>query len=426
MAYVHKLKKSAPCYKLDTSNGSFIQINGMYKLSGDRKMVYAKDMGTDVLFTIKGPYVINGKQYHQIIKCSDSKYKNLYIEKQSTTYYDENKYINIVKNCKKSTGKRYGVRNGYTSKLYTVEKDDFGFLILKDTGISANVAGNNYYFSNPLGITKSMMSSKNKVTGHYDSLSKYIAINGDKSVLGIPRVVFRKQTKNGKKQDCFYDKDAAAEKKAAEKKAAEINALSEPGNYYFQKSTITTYSEKITWQGYSSTHKMTKKGTINADSSALKIKKLTNSTISGGGYTVTTTYTIKGLAVINSPSKYKGKIVSLSDLGTKKKTFTVSGPTLRYSTLSTTTVEKYNKNKSCPYKQPTKILSYGMIENGVRWVQWQLNKWGYTNIVIDGKFGPATKSAVLAFQKSKSLIRDGIVGQKTRNALAKTKTTLGR
>ena len=69
MAYVHKLKKSTPCYKLDTSNGSFKQINGVYTLSGDKKMVYVKDMGTNVFFTIKGPYVINGKQYHKIIKC---------------------------------------------------------------------------------------------------------------------------------------------------------------------------------------------------------------------------------------------------------------------------------------------------------------------------------------------------------------------
>ncbi len=36
---------------------------------------------------------------------------------------------------------------------------------------------------------------------------------------------------------------------------------------------------------------------------------------------------------------------------------------------------------------------------------------------IDGIFGPLTRSAVLAFQKSKGLVQDGIVGRKTWTAL---------
>ncbi|MCL1852172.1 MAG: N-acetylmuramoyl-L-alanine amidase [Peptococcaceae bacterium] len=67
----------------------------------------------------------------------------------------------------------------------------------------------------------------------------------------------------------------------------------------------------------------------------------------------------------------------------------------------------------CPYPEPTALLSVGSKSDGVRWVQWQLNRKG-ANLVIDGDFGPATDAAVRTFQRNNGLSVDGIVGPLTR------------
>ena len=72
----------------------------------------------------------------------------------------------------------------------------------------------------------------------------------------------------------------------------------------------------------------------------------------------------------------------------------------------------------CPYSEPKALIKYGAINDGVRWVQWHLNKTG-AKLKVDGSFGPITKAAVLKFQKSHSLAVDGIVGSKTRMKLKK-------
>jgi len=43
--------------------------------------------------------------------------------------------------------------------------------------------------------------------------------------------------------------------------------------------------------------------------------------------------------------------------------------------------------------------------------------------LIDGDFGPATQAAVLAFQKSKELLADSIVGPRTLAALELTENS---
>lgn len=56
--------------------------------------------------------------------------------------------------------------------------------------------------------------------------------------------------------------------------------------------------------------------------------------------------------------------------------------------------------------------------NDVRALQDQLrNRWGYTNVTVDGVFGSGTNSAVKSFQTSKGLFADGIVGPNTWAAL---------
>ena len=68
----------------------------------------------------------------------------------------------------------------------------------------------------------------------------------------------------------------------------------------------------------------------------------------------------------------------------------------------------------CPYAEPSKALQYG--DKGAAWVQWHLRKCG-AKVSIDGRFGPNTKAALIAFQKKRGLTTDGIAGSKTRQAL---------
>ncbi|MCL2876124.1 MAG: peptidoglycan-binding protein [Betaproteobacteria bacterium] len=70
----------------------------------------------------------------------------------------------------------------------------------------------------------------------------------------------------------------------------------------------------------------------------------------------------------------------------------------------------------CPYAEPSAALKQGNSGEGVRWIQWHLNKNG-AGLTIDGSFGPATNTAVRNFQRNYELTIDGIVGPATRYAL---------
>jgi len=70
-----------------------------------------------------------------------------------------------------------------------------------------------------------------------------------------------------------------------------------------------------------------------------------------------------------------------------------------------------------------KTIKRGSKGEEVKLLQELLCKAGF-NVVVDSDFGQKTHDAVLAYQKSKSLVADGIVGQKTWTALGvKEETT---
>ena len=72
----------------------------------------------------------------------------------------------------------------------------------------------------------------------------------------------------------------------------------------------------------------------------------------------------------------------------------------------------------CPYAEPKALIKYGSTGDGVRWVQWYLNKSG-AKLKVDGSFGRLTQYELLRFQKKSGLKQDGIVGSKTRAKLKK-------
>ena len=72
-------------------------------------------------------------------------------------------------------------------------------------------------------------------------------------------------------------------------------------------------------------------------------------------------------------------------------------------------------------KKVTDVSDYPTLQNGakgslVKTLQTLLNKHG-SRLTVDGSFGPATKNAVVAYQKLNGLVPDGIVGKNTWNKL---------
>jgi len=64
-----------------------------------------------------------------------------------------------------------------------------------------------------------------------------------------------------------------------------------------------------------------------------------------------------------------------------------------------------------------KTLKEGSKGNNVKKLQKKLKELGFSPGKVDGKFGPATEAAVIAFQKSEGLLSDGIVGPRTARVL---------
>ena len=63
------------------------------------------------------------------------------------------------------------------------------------------------------------------------------------------------------------------------------------------------------------------------------------------------------------------------------------------------------------------VVKQGSRGEIVRQIQTKLKNWGYYTGGVDGVFGAKTTSAVKYFQRKNNLTQDGIVGQKTANAM---------
>lgn len=62
---------------------------------------------------------------------------------------------------------------------------------------------------------------------------------------------------------------------------------------------------------------------------------------------------------------------------------------------------------------PGKLLQNGASGQSVNIIQQKLNSLGFNSGAIDGRFGPKTKAAIIAFQKANGLVPDGIIGPLT-------------
>ena len=69
-----------------------------------------------------------------------------------------------------------------------------------------------------------------------------------------------------------------------------------------------------------------------------------------------------------------------------------------------------------PYKKPTSTVKSGSTGESVKWIQFQLNLFGY-GLIVDGSYGPATTNAVKDFQGKNGLAQSGNCDQKTIAAL---------
>lgn len=83
-------------------------------------------------------------------------------------------------------------------------------------------------------------------------------------------------------------------------------------------------------------------------------------------------------------------------------------------------LDKYDWNNaqsvSNPYKLTDSIIKKGSKGESVKWLQYELNKYGY-GLDIDGDFGKKTDEAVRDYQSKHNLDVDGIVGKITIRSL---------
>ncbi|HCY26300.1 TPA: hypothetical protein DIC38_01290 [Candidatus Nomurabacteria bacterium] len=80
-------------------------------------------------------------------------------------------------------------------------------------------------------------------------------------------------------------------------------------------------------------------------------------------------------------------------------------------------INQNNNQLDKPVLNLIRTLRYGMSGDDVKELQKYLNTHGYESGLVDGKFGPKTRQAVIKFQIANSLVGDGIIGPLTRAKL---------
>lgn len=91
--------------------------------------------------------------------------------------------------------------------------------------------------------------------------------------------------------------------------------------------------------------------------------------------------------------------------------------TLFLTGMSTSeTLEALKPVNGNPYNEPTKNVRLNTKGNDARWLQYELNRYGY-KLVVDGIAGLKTIGALTDFQSKHELRADGICGPKTIKAL---------
>jgi murein L,D-transpeptidase YcbB/YkuD len=88
------------------------------------------------------------------------------------------------------------------------------------------------------------------------------------------------------------------------------------------------------------------------------------------------------------------------------------------TTTTATTTPATTRPSTPATPAPTAPLKPGDSGDQVKVLQTALAKLGYSPGKVDGEYGPATTEAVKQFQKANNLDADGVVGPKTREALA--------
>jgi murein L,D-transpeptidase YcbB/YkuD len=85
--------------------------------------------------------------------------------------------------------------------------------------------------------------------------------------------------------------------------------------------------------------------------------------------------------------------------------------------VATKPVPTVTQAKPQPAAVSNPVLALGSFGPEVRALQIRLKRLGFLTGGIDSTFGPQTKAAVIAFQRSRKLTPDGIVGRQTRLAI---------
>ncbi|MBI3888276.1 peptidoglycan-binding protein [Candidatus Nomurabacteria bacterium] len=134
-----------------------------------------------------------------------------------------------------------------------------------------------------------------------------------------------------------------------------------------------------------------------------------NLTVSGNGFTDTFTpyqahvYEIS-TGVISAPVPVD--IPTPQPVSTPKNGDTTPIPPKPTKPIPSTSTQKYNLG--------TVTLQKGSAGDAVKELQRYLNDTSKAGLVLDGKFGTTTLSAVMKWQKSHGLLADGVVGEKTK------------